>query len=58
VILCFHENVNPVEPNGGACLKDFTSGAPVHDSGEPGQLDPRYLPRIRPINTMRGKTIR
>ena len=36
----------------------ITSGAPVHDSGEPGQLSPRYLPRMRPASTTRGKTIR
>jgi hypothetical protein len=34
-----------------------TSGAPGHDSGEPGQFDPRYLPRTRPISSTTGKTI-
>jgi hypothetical protein len=38
----------------GAC----TSGAAVHDAGEPGQLSPRYLPSTRPTSRMMGRTIR
>ena len=39
-------------------LAASTSGAPEHDWGDPGQLDPRYLPRMRPMNRMTGKTMR
>jgi hypothetical protein len=34
-----------------------TSGAPVHDAGDPGQLAPRYLPRVRPTNRITEKMI-
>ena len=42
----------------GADRAAYTSGAPVHDAGEPGQLSPRYLPITRPTRRTKGKTIR
>jgi hypothetical protein len=34
-----------------------TSGAPLHDAGEPGQSSPRYLPKMWPRSTTTGNTI-
>src|SRR5215469_8147308 len=35
-----------------------TRGAPVHESGQPGQLVPRYFPKILPSSSTRGNTSR